>query len=46
VHGEGHVLPLATQLGQGSHRFDNSGKHADHRVFRHRQHRSLPWQRP
>ncbi len=30
VHGEGHVFALATQLGQGSHRFDNSGKHADH----------------
>ena len=30
VHGEGHVLPLAAQLYQGSHRFDNSGKHADH----------------
>ncbi|MNT64306.1 hypothetical protein D3C72_2021970 [compost metagenome] len=30
VHCEGHVLPLAAQGGQGTHRFDNAGKHADH----------------
>ena len=27
---ERHVLALAAQRGKGSHRFDNSGKHADH----------------
>ncbi|MNY29936.1 hypothetical protein D3C86_1640110 [compost metagenome] len=30
MNGEGHVIPLTVQGGQGAHGFDNSGKHADH----------------